>query len=182
MSAELGVLRDICDSDLELILRWRNAPSVQKNMYTRHDITLSEHRSWWKRVSESKDQRYFLFQYQGASLGVVGFTQIQDSDSNASWAFYASPQAPRGTGSRMEFLALEHAFHSMRLHKLNCEVLAFNKPVINLHKKFGFNIEGTLREQHRVDGVYVDVIRLGILKTEWESMRDTMHRKLSSIL
>lgn len=41
----------------------------------------------------------------------------------------------------MEYLALEYAFKDMGLHKLFCEVLAFNAPVIKLHQKFGFKIE-----------------------------------------
>lgn len=180
MSAKLGILRDIHESELELILSWRNAVSVRKNMYTRHEISLDEHLGWWKRVSGQQDQHYYLYEHEGHPVGVVGFTQIHAADANASWAFYASPQAPRGTGSRMEFLALEQAFGAMGLHKLYCEVLAFNEPVINLHKKFGFSVEGTFREQHRVDDTYIDIIRLGILQPEWESMRDTLHRKLTT--
>ena len=63
----------------------------------------------------------------------------------------------------MEFLALEHAFNTLKLHKLYCEVFAFNSPVVKLHQKFGFQIEGTFREQRVVDGSYVDVFRLDIL-------------------
>ncbi|WP_202114704.1 UDP-4-amino-4,6-dideoxy-N-acetyl-beta-L-altrosamine N-acetyltransferase [Vreelandella zhuhanensis] len=180
MSSDLGLLRAIEDDELELILSWRNAPTVRQNMYTRHEISLEEHLAWWHRVRGRQDQHYFLYEHDGQPLGVVSFTQVHAKDANASWAFYASPEAPRGTGSRMEFLALEHAFGGLMLHKLYCEVLAFNEPVINLHKKFGFSVEGILREQHRVDDTYVDVIRLGILHPEWEAMRDTLYRKLSS--
>ena len=180
MENKLGAFRDIQDNDLELILSWRNAPSVRQNMYTRHEISLEEHHRWWKVVSDRNDQRYFLYENAGTPLGVVSFTQINASDSNSSWAFYASPDAPRGTGSRMEFLALEKAFGEIGLHKLYCEVLAFNEPVVKLHKKFGFNVEGTFSEQHQMDGDYVDVIRLGILKIEWESIREGVLEKLSS--
>jgi UDP-4-amino-4,6-dideoxy-N-acetyl-beta-L-altrosamine N-acetyltransferase len=180
MEKKLGVFRDILDDDLEMILNWRNAPSVRQNMYTRHEISLEEHHRWWKVVCSRNDQRYFLYENAGTPLGVVGFTQINTSDLNSSWAFYASPDSPRGTGSRMEFLALEKAFGEIGLHKLYCEVLDFNEPVVKLHKKFGFNVEGIFREQHQVDGDYVDVIRLGILKSEWESIREGMLVKLSS--
>lgn len=179
MINKLGAFRDIQNDDLEMILSWRNSSSVRQNMYTRHEISFEEHQKWWKVASESNDQRYFIYEHDDKPLGVVSFTQININDSNSSWAFYASPDAPRGTGSRMEFLALEKAFKGMNLHKLYCEVLSFNEPVVKLHKKFGFRLEGGFKEHHQVDGTYVDVIRLGILRSEWESIREVMLDKLT---
>lgn len=75
-------------------------------------------------------------------------------------------------------MALEYAFNDLRLHKLCCEVLAFNTPVIKLHQKFGFKIEGVLREQHMHDDSFIDVYRLGILATEWDEQRESMQQKL----
>ena len=72
----------------------------------------------------------------------------------------------------MEILAIEHAFATLGLHKLYCEVLAFNEPVIALHRKFGFQVEGIFREQHRKDGEYVDIFRLGLLRDEWLLQRE----------
>jgi RimJ/RimL family protein N-acetyltransferase len=82
----------------------------------------------------------------------------------------------------MEALALEYAFFTLKLHKLQCEVLAFNELVIKLHKKFGFIVEGTLREQHKIDGEYGDIYRLGLLKAEWEEKRKDMLNKLLNMV
>lgn len=178
---KLGALRNIKPEELELMLSWRNAPSVRANMYTRHEIGLAEHLAWWARIQERTDQKFFMYEFQDTPLGIVAFTGIDSTSQNSSWAFYASPQAPKGTGSKMEFLALEHAFFNIQLHKLFCEVLAFNTPVIKLHQKFGFTVEGILREQHLVDGAFVDVYRLGVLATEWEAQREEMQQKLLKI-
>lgn len=174
-----GRLRLIVDDDLELMLSWRNAPAVRANMYTRHEISTAEHLAWWERTRQRADQSYFMYEDQSMPLGVVGFTMIDQINSNCSWAFYASPDAPHGTGSRMEFLALEHVFGVMDLHKLYCEVLAFNTPVIGLHQKFGFRIEGTFRDHHKKDGDYVDIVRLGMLSGEWADRRDGMQTELA---
>lgn len=174
----IGMLRGIEQEELELMLSWRNASSVRANMYTRHEISRTEHLAWWARIQEQSDQRYFMYELQGTPSGIVAFTGVDRASLNSSWAFYASQQAPKGTGSKMEFLALEYAFNDMRLHKLCCEVLAFNTPVIKLHQKFGFKIEGVLREQHLVDEAFVDVYRLGVLASEWEAKREEMLKKL----
>lgn len=177
---DIGQLRPISTDELELILSWRNAPGVRANMYTRHEISLDEHLAWWARTRERTDQSYKMFEREGTPLGVVGFTQIDQVNSNSSWAFYASPAAPAGTGSRMEFLALDFAFEELALHKLHCEVLAFNQPVIKLHHKFGFQTEGILRSQHLHGAEYIDIVRLGILSDEWRATRQAMLKKLQA--
>lgn len=135
--------------------------------------------AWWERTRQRTDQYYFMYEDWSIPLGIVGFTMVDRVNSNCSWAFYASPDAPRGTGSRMEFLALDEVFSNMRLHKLYCEVLAFNMPVIGLHRKFGFRIEGTFRGQHLRDGAFVDIVRLGILSQEWAHRRGAMQAVLA---
>lgn len=173
-----GRLRSIEPNELELMLSWRNAPSVRANMYTRHEISLTEHLAWWARSEGRSDQQYFMYELQGAPMGIVAFTGIDLSNRNASWAFYSCPGAPKGTGTKMEYLALEYAFDDLRLNKLFCEVLAFNSAVIKLHQKFGFKIEGIFREQHMVGDSFVDVYRLGVLASEWHGQRETMRKKL----
>lgn len=176
--SQLGCLRAIKAEELELMLSWRNAPSVRANMYTRHEISRAEHFAWWERIQARTDQQYFMYEYQGTPLGIVALNGIDLTNRSSSWAFYASPTAPKGTGSRMEYLALEHVFSGLQLHKLCCEVLAFNTSVIRLHEKFGFKVEGILREQHKIDDTFVDVYRLGMLGFEWESRREQMLIKL----
>lgn len=176
-----GQLRDIHADELKLMLSWRNAPAVRANMYTRHEISLKEHLAWWERVANRADQKYFMYEIEGKPTGIVAFNEINISDAISSWAFYAAPDAPKGTGSKMEFLALDYAFDKMCLHKLSCEVLAFNSAVIKLHQKFNFQVEGILREHHRVESKFVDVYRLGILDREWDAHRSFMREKLTKL-
>ncbi len=180
--SSLGVLRPIQTEDLKLMLSWRNAPSVRANMYTQHEITLSEHLEWWSRTHDRLDQRYFMYEFNAEPNGIVAFTGIDGLSKNSSWAFYASPEAVKGTGSRMEYLALEYAFQELQLNKLCCEVLASNGTVIKLHQKFGFKVEGVLREQHLIEETFVDVYRLGLLLREWTDHRAEMLNKLLRLI
>ncbi len=119
-----------------------------------------------------------MYEVAGEPSGIAAFTGIDTKNLNSSWAFYSSPMAAKGTGSKMEFLMLEHAFGTLRLHKLFCEVLAFNGAVIKLHQKFGFKAEGLFREQHKVNEDFVDIVRLGILAAEWSENRYPMQQRL----
>lgn len=149
-------------------------------MYTRHEISEKEHLSWWIRTCQRTDMLYFMYEYNNQPLGIVGITAIDPVNMNCSWAFYASPEAPKGTGSRMEYLALEYVFGVLKLRKLYCEVLAFNTPVIKLHQKFGFVVEGVFRQHHQIEGELVDIHRLGLLQDEWANKRLDMLNKLTA--
>ena len=176
--SELGVLREISDDELELMLAWRNAPTVRNNMYTRQVIRLEDHLKWWAGIKKRPDQKYFMYEFKGVPTGIVAFNDLDAGNENSAWAFYASPDAPKGTGSRMEFLALEHAFDCLNLSRLYCEVLDFNTSVVALHKKFGFVEEGIKRKHHKMDDGFHDVVCLGILATEWKTKKEAMRERL----
>jgi UDP-4-amino-4,6-dideoxy-N-acetyl-beta-L-altrosamine N-acetyltransferase len=178
MLSSLGVLREIRASELELIRSWRNSPSVRLNMYTRHEISKDEHQRWWNETSARLDRKYLMYEFSGLPSGVVGFSDIDFKNKNSFWAFYSDPQSVRGTGSKMEFLALDYAFSELGLYKLNCEVLAFNESVIKLHKKFGFQIEGIFRRHHNIDEKFVDIYRAAIFSDDWVIRRREMFEKL----
>lgn len=169
-----GRLRAATDDDQMIMRRWRNIPAVREKMYTCHEISEEEHLRWWERTKSVRNNQYFIYEYRNTPMGVVSFNNIDKQNENASWAFYASPDAERGTGSRMEFLALDHAFFDLKLHKLSCEVLDFNTSVIKLHKKFGFVEEGIFRQHYQRDGQFYDIHRLSILAREWTDRRTDM--------
>ena len=164
---------------LEMILEWRNAPEVRKNMYTSHEISLEEHKGWFKKIKHDNTKRYFVFTLNGIPKGVVGFVDIDNTARKASWAFYSGDTTTRGIGSLMEITALDHAFRSLELNKLHCEVISFNEPVIRFHRKHGFQVEGVFKKHHLVNEVYYDVYRLAIFKSEWlDRVRPELIHKL----
>ena len=177
-----GNLRAISDADLGLMREWRNAPSVRENMYTRHEISEEEHLRWWRSIRDDAAHQYLMYELDGVPNGVVGFNKIDKCDEHAFWAFYASPNAPRGTGMLMELLALDYAFDTLGLHKLSCEVLDFNQSVIKLHNKFGFVEEGVFRSHHKVDGEFVNIHRLGLLRFEWDDSRENVLRRIERLM
>ena len=173
-----GELIRVSTNDLDEILEWRNSEPVRKNMYRQAIISRDEHYSWWDSVRQKDDCRYFIFRSSGKKLGVVSFSSICLEHRNSCWAFYASPDAPRGTGSRMEFLALDYAFSELNLLKLYCEVLSYNESVIKLHKKFGFLEEGLFKRQFIHEGRFVDIFRLAIFCDRWLEKREEVLERM----
>lgn len=162
-----GRLRPMTESDLESVLAWRNQEPVRRNMYTSHEISPSEHARWWAGKSVDPQTRLMIFERDDLPVGFVSITDFLGEGGTASWAFYAGPSAPPGTGRLMEYHALRTAFEDLKVRKLNCEVLSFNTPVIGMHQKFGFSVEGIFREAYVRDGQAFDIYRLSMLSDDW---------------
>ncbi|MGL5335667.1 MAG: UDP-4-amino-4,6-dideoxy-N-acetyl-beta-L-altrosamine N-acetyltransferase [Enterovibrio sp.] len=171
-------LRQLTKIDLPTVLTWRNMPAVRANMYTKHEITLAEHIKWFENLTGDASKQYFICEVNEKPCGVIGFSEINKTPGQACWAFYSSADAPRGIGALMEYAALLYIFDHLNLHKLRCEVLAFNKSVIKLHQKFGFMIEGRIRKAHFDGQHYHDILHLGIFSQEWAALGNLMKEKL----
>lgn len=175
------MLTELRAEHLPLVLSWRNDPSVRKNMYTYRNITLQEHEAWFDSMQRDPSQRCLLFSLNKKPTGVINFKNLTPFNQQTMWGFYGAPDAPRGNGLHMELEALEFAFVDLSLPKLNCEVIATNKKVINLHRKAGFQEEGLFRDYHFDGSQYVDVVRLSMLSSQWPQAKRELNARLSSL-
>ncbi|WP_313650353.1 UDP-4-amino-4,6-dideoxy-N-acetyl-beta-L-altrosamine N-acetyltransferase [Pseudomonas soli] len=160
-------LRPMVRTDLEQVLMWRNHPEVRRFMYTQHEITLEEHASWFAKASQDDKRHLLIFELDGVA---IGFISIHESGVGgvADWGFYASPDAPKGSGKLLGQAALAYAFLQVGLHKLCGQVLEYNERSIRFHERLGFRREGVLRQHHFDGRLYHDVICLGLLFSEWQ--------------
>lgn len=163
---------NICDirlmerTDLQNVLEWRNHPEVRRYMLTQHEISFDEHCQWFERASSDPSCRLLIVEESRQALGFVQFSNVAPG-SIADWGFYTVPGAHRGTGQKLGRTALVFAFQSLALHKVCGQALGFNSASIHFHHALGFHEEGVLRDQHRIDGIYHDLVCFGLLIHEW---------------
>lgn len=160
-------MRPMAHDDLARVLAWRNAPQVRRYMYTQHEITLDEHQRWFASAQHDPRKHLLIFEFDKLPLGFVNFTEIE-AGGIADWGFYASPEAPRGSGRQLGLAALNHAFAELKLHKVCGKALAHNERSIRMHQSLGFRQEGTLIDQHFDGERYHHVICFGLLSHEWQ--------------
>lgn len=161
-------LREIQEEDLELMLSWRNHPSVRSSMFSQSTIELQQHQAWFSREAKKDDSAWFLFVDESDTpAGVIYFTDMDRIANHAFWGFYAAPGAPPGTGTQMGIEALDYYFEVLGLHKLNAEVLESNQRSQRFHQKLGFQTEGVFRDHYLGCGGYESVTRFGLLRDGW---------------
>lgn len=74
----------------------------------------------------------------------------------------------KGLGSEALKTVIDYAFGKMNLHRLEAEVIEFNKASIKLMENFGFVKEGVLREAKYHNSKYYNIYRYGLLRNEWK--------------
>lgn len=168
------------DGDLETVLAWRNAPEVRKHMYSQQVIALGDHQRWWAHVKDCQNSQYLIFEVEGVPTGLVNFTSIDAAQKTAIWGFYARPHAPKGTGSRLGFAALDFAFESLGLKALEGEVLAGNAASLAFHKKLGFREVAYLAAHKEIDGALQGVYRFAIEAAAWAKHRTKLLQQIES--
>ncbi len=164
---DILAMRVMTPNDLAAVLGWRNHPDIRRYMYTQHEITLVEHRAWFERATHDPHKNLLMFEVNGIAKGFVNISE-KAASGVADWGFYIAPEAAKGTGRKLGQTALYYAFHTLGLHKVCGQALAFNERSIKFHRDLGFQQEGVLRDQYYDGKNYHAVICFGLLNTEWQ--------------
>lgn len=141
-AAKGGQLIDFVDLSYDerlMILEMRNHPKVREWMYTQDKIQPEQHFGFIESLIDNKQNQYLAVKQNEKLVGVVYFNQIDLEEKTAYFGLYANLFEPvRGVGRLLEKLSIFYAKNILRLKALNLEVFAKNKPVSNLHNKYGF--------------------------------------------
>lgn len=179
------ILRNIarCDEAQQQAIRHiRNQPSVRRSMFTDHEITPEEHRSWLERTRNDPNQGFFVVLLDDQVSGAVSISALDRLHKKADWAFYLDENQRGGLGAAIEYALINHAFDQLELEKLNCEVLETNPAVVRMHGKFGFEKEGFRRSNIIKEGERIGVHFLGLTRADWSSRRNDVEETHRPVL
>jgi UDP-4-amino-4,6-dideoxy-N-acetyl-beta-L-altrosamine N-acetyltransferase len=160
----------IREAHLEKVRLWRMLEDVTKYMYTDPRVSQEDQRKWYYRIVEDQSRMDWVIDVDGRDVGVVNLYDIDLVNRRCSWAYYLGEPETRnkGIGKAVELSVLDYVFARLCFHKLCCEVFEWNDSVIKIHQKYGSIIEGTLRNHIHKRGEYHNVVRMAILRQEWE--------------
>ncbi len=139
-----------------MILPWRNQEDVRNNSFTDHIITKEEHYQWWDKVSHDSSRQWLLFYPDNRPSGVVNFYNIKPGQE-ACWGFYLTDTLEDYEKLRLWFLVekavIKYALDTLKLKSLKCELFAYNKAALFMHKRSGFQKIDTWK--HKKGDVYI---------------------------
>jgi RimJ/RimL family protein N-acetyltransferase len=110
----------------------------------------------------------FVIDADGIAVGTVSLFGTDELARHAEVGIALLPEARgRGTGTAAIAAIVEFAFVRRNLRRLHLEAIASNVGAIRVYEKAGFVVEGRQREHAWVRGAYEDIIRMGLLRSEW---------------
>ncbi len=123
---------------------------------------------WRRRLSENTDSVYSLVAIiEGRIIGMADVAPFNRPRRNHAGAIGISVHANwqgKGVGKELMRAIVNLADNWLNLKRLELEVYADNEAAIRLYERFGFEVEGRLRQHAYRDGQYVDSIVMGRLR------------------
>lgn len=162
----LPVMRPMTLEDLQLVWVWRNEWRVRRYMFNQATIKWADHVAWFQKATQNPGKHLLIFVI---GMKPAGFMQFTDESPGkiTEWGFYTATDAPKGCGTLLCTHGLNYGFAVLGFHKVCGKVIAYNEPSFRLHKRFGFCLEGTLRDSYFDGESYHAVYCFGLLNSEW---------------
>ena len=114
----------------------------------------------------------FVIDVDGRAVGGVSLFGSDELAHHAEVGIGLLPEARgRGIGTAAIAQIVEFAFVRCNLRRLHLEAIESNVGAIRVYEKAGFVVEGRQREHAWVRGRYEDIVRMGLLRSEWEARR-----------
>ena len=159
----------------------RNQANIRKFLYTDHLIGEAEHKAWLDYVAKDRSRIIFVPLVEGEVAGLVAVTQFDTAQNTAYWTYYLGGKFRGGLGSVVEYCFLNYVFNTLKIEKLNAEVIEGNEAVIEKHIRFGFQKEGFLRSSIIKQGQRIGVHLVGITREDWAVDRQRVFEERRNI-
>lgn len=159
-------LRPMTRGDTDRIVNWRNNPRVRKNFIYQKPFTREGHLAWIEEKVETGEVIQFVIceKETDRPVGSVYFRDISTEHHKAEYGIFIGEDdaVGHGIGSEACRLACRYGFTAKKWHKIMLRAFADNAAAIRSYEKAGFEREAYLRDEVCIDGVYRDVVLMGL--------------------
>jgi RimJ/RimL family protein N-acetyltransferase len=162
----------LLDEDLSVLFEWINRPDQVHWNSAYRPVTETDHREWFDAIRRRGDVAIFAIRVMPEKR-LIGSCQLRGIDPvhhHAELQIRIGEVGERGKGHGTEAvrLLLRFGFRDLNLHRIYLNVFAHNAAAIRAYEKAGLRREGVLRQAAHIDGKYVDVVVMAILRDEFQ--------------
>lgn len=165
------IIRSIIKSDRESYFNWINDRELVHFNSIFKPISELDHHDWFEKISKLKNLVIYSIIERSSNI-LIGSCSLR----NINYVFKSAELQIRigekdyhntGFGSEAIKLLLKHAFLDLNLKRVYLYVFENNLRAVKAYKKCGFLEEGCLRSAAYIDGKYLNIKLMAILKNEY---------------
>lgn len=161
-------LSPILKEDAPILFKWINDAETVRFNNTYKPISWESHIVWFEALG--KDTSKVIFGIRSFEddrlIGTIQLTNIHTIYRSAEISIRIGEHSDRnrGVGSAAIKLAVQFAFNDLNLMRVYLHVFADNSRAVSVYKKIGFLEEGRLQRAAYINGKWVDVLVMALLK------------------
>ena len=168
-------LRAIEKEDLPHFVAWLNDPEVRQHLQMYQPLSMAQEEEWFKGILQrSLDEQPLVIEVKiddgWQPVGNVGLFGINHSDHSAEIGIFIGEKTfwSQGYGTEAMRLMLKHGFEDINLNRIFLQVYETNPRGQRAYEKVGFVLEGRMRQARYLQGRYIDVLLMSVLRSEWK--------------
>lgn len=173
---DLISLRPVEETDLALLVKWRNTPRIWRGFFNKFPLALGGQQAWYAALNQSTTRKLFMIcrGADGAPIGTIGLDDLDFVNRSAeigNLLIGDEDNLHKGLAAEAAGLLLAFCFEHLGLHRVCARVYAHNAASLAVWQRVGMIHEGVLRGSQFASGEYRDVLMLSILADEYASAR-----------
>lgn len=171
MSKRKVRLAPLAEIHLERNLGWMANPRIMEPFAYSGVTDAETQRKWFDGLQVDPSQEVFaVLDEELGYVGNLGFKDIEPRHRLAQmWIFVGREEAHgQGIGTLATIAGAGLGFRKFHLDKIYLNVRADNQAALRMYRKAGFAKEGFLRSEWLFRGRRLDIVRMGILREDWE--------------
>lgn len=174
-------LRAVYETDLPLLMEWRNNPDFRRYFREYRELNLQNQLDWFHNTVE-RDRNTVMFTILSndemhTPIGVCGLCYINWVNRFADLSLYIGKDGmyidEQGFVEEACDLLLRYGFGEMNLHKVWTEIYDFDAPKYALYMKMGFHQDGLLRENYFHNNQWHDSRIMSLLRSDYQGTYPT---------
>ena len=176
-------LRPVLEQDLDKLVVWINDPEIRRFLASYLPQSPQDEKQWLENMAKKKDTDLvfaIVLKENNEQIGNIGLHGINHRQGTAHTGTLIGRKDlwSKGYGSEAKMILLDYAFGTLNLRKINTSVFATNPRSLKCQKKCGYQPEGVLKQQRRLNHEWVDEVLLAVFREDflplWEKFKEDL--------